>query len=115
MVYIIEAITDMENEFYYENDVCIVGMGCVLPDADNPREFWDNILKGHCSIREMPDNRLERATYVSKNKKDEDKTYSNYAAFVDDERLGKIAKKLELDFSKNNRFSNNNCTPPAHS
>ena len=94
----------MENEFYYENDVCIVGMGCVLPDADNPREFWDNILKGHCSIREMPDNRLERATYVSKNKKDEDKTYSNYAAFVDDERLGKIAKKLELDFSKNNRL-----------
>ena len=27
--------------------IAVVGMSVLLPDAKNPREFWDNIIKRH--------------------------------------------------------------------
>ncbi len=73
----------MENNFYYNNDVCIVGVGCVLPEANNPQEFWKNITKGHCSIRKMPEARFSSDLYLDKTGEFEDKVYSNEAAFVE--------------------------------
>jgi len=80
----------MTKTFYYNNDVCIVGIGCVLPDANNPREFWDNLLAGKCSIRKIPEERWKSDLYFNTNKKEEDKTYSNVAAFVENNQLKKI-------------------------
>ena len=94
----------MTKTFYYNNDVCIVGIGCVLPDANNPRKFWDNLLAGKCSIRKIPEERWKSDLYFNTNKKEEDKTYSNVAAFVENNQLKKICRRLCLDFSKNNRL-----------
>lgn len=94
----------MEKNSYYNNDICIVGIGCVLPDANNPREFWNNILEGNCSIKEMPEERFKKRLYFSDNKNEKDKTYSNTAAFVEDNQLKKICENLGLDFLKNTRI-----------
>ena len=94
----------MKKTLYKNNDVCVVGIGCVLPDANNPAEFWDNILNGHCSIKPMPESRFKKCLYVSKNKNEKDKAYSNMAAFVENERLERISVGLGLDFSKVTRL-----------
>jgi len=94
----------MKKNPYFNNDICIVGIGCVLPDANNPKEFWANILKGKCSIKKIPEERWKSKLYFSLDKKEEDKTYSNTAAFVENSQLKKICKKLKLDPAKNNRL-----------
>lgn len=95
----------MKKDFYCNNnDVCIVGIGCVLPEANNPKAFWDNILNGHCSIREMPEERFKKHLYFSSDKNEEDKAYSNKAAFISDDQLKETCKNSGLDFSNNNRL-----------
>lgn len=34
--------------------IAIVGMGCHFPNAQNPAEFWANLLAGRSSIEELP-------------------------------------------------------------
>ncbi|MCR4330570.1 MAG: hypothetical protein NUV49_01680 [Patescibacteria group bacterium] len=82
----------MSKNFYYNNDVCVVGIGCVLPDANNPQEFWGNLSVGRCSIRKMPEERFKSRLYLSDDKNAEDKAYSNYAAFVENPLLFKQYK-----------------------
>jgi acyl transferase domain-containing protein len=94
----------MKKNSYNANDICIVGLGCVLPDANNRQEFWNNILKGNCSIKKMPEKRWKSGLYFSLDRKEEDKTYSNVAAFVENSQLEKLCKKLGLQFSKNTRL-----------
>ncbi|MFH1558918.1 MAG: beta-ketoacyl synthase N-terminal-like domain-containing protein, partial [Patescibacteria group bacterium] len=94
----------MKKTPYYNNDICIVGFGCVLPDANNPSEFWRNILAGRCSIRKVPEERWSSRLYFSRDKDESDKTYSNFAAFVDNGQIQILGKNLGLDFSKNNRL-----------
>jgi len=94
----------MKKYSYHNNDVCIVGIGCTLPDAENPQEFWNNISEGKCSIREISEERWKKNLYFNADKNAKDKTYSNAAAFVENNRLKKLCKKLNLDFYKNNRL-----------
>lgn len=93
----------MKNQ-YYNGDICIVGIGCVLPGADNPSDFWKNILGGKCIIKEMPEERFNSGLYLSKDRKEEDKAYSNKAAFVENNNLKKICDNSGSEFSKNNRL-----------
>lgn len=94
----------MKKNKYYNNDICIVGIGCVLPDANNPQEYWNNLLKGNCSIKKVSEERWKSHLYFSADKEKEDKTYSNVAAFIEDSQLKKLCRYLGLDFSKNNRL-----------
>ncbi len=94
----------MKKNTYYNNDVCVVGIGCVLPDSNDPREFWENVSQGNCSITKIPNQRWKSDLYFSLDKKAEDKTYSNTAASVKTEQLIKICEKFELDSTKINRL-----------
>jgi len=94
----------MNKRFYYDNDICIVGLGCVLPDAGNPSEFWHNLSAGKCSIRKVPEERWPSRLYFSQDKNEPDKTYSNVAAFVEERQLEKLRDKLGPDFSQSNRL-----------
>ncbi|MFZ2187396.1 MAG: beta-ketoacyl synthase N-terminal-like domain-containing protein [Candidatus Moraniibacteriota bacterium] len=94
----------MKRHSYYNNDICVVGVGCVLPGARNPREFWKNILAENCSIKEMPEERFKKSLYFSNDKNEKDKAYSNQAAFIENSWLEKICEDAGLDFSKNNRL-----------
>jgi NAD(P)H-dependent flavin oxidoreductase YrpB (nitropropane dioxygenase family) len=65
------------------DEIAIIGMGCVYPDAKNPDEYWQNIISKRYSIKDMPDERL-KPVYYDKDKKAEDKTYTKIAAHVHD-------------------------------
>jgi len=35
------------------NKLAVVGLGCILPDANSPSEFWANTLRGHSALRRL--------------------------------------------------------------
>ncbi|WNO11460.1 type I polyketide synthase [Teredinibacter sp. KSP-S5-2] len=41
-----------------DNDVAIVSVSCRFPDADTPEEFWQNLVDGKCSVRDLDDDYL---------------------------------------------------------
>ena len=65
------------------DEIAVVGIGCTLPDADDPDRLWENILDKKYSISEMPVSRFDRDLYYDPDKKAEDKTYTILAGHVD--------------------------------
>ena len=80
-----------------KNSIAVVGIGGIFPDAPNPRQFWDNILKRRDASRTPPEGRW----YLSENDAFDpevgkaDKVYSKKACYVD-------PSSYELDYSKLN-------------
>ncbi|MBI5510688.1 MAG: SDR family NAD(P)-dependent oxidoreductase [Deltaproteobacteria bacterium] len=64
--------------------IAIVGLGAVLPDAENPKAFWTNILSKKNSIREVPKGRWRPIHYYDADHSAPDKTYSKIGGFVCD-------------------------------
>ncbi|MEK6985341.1 MAG: SDR family NAD(P)-dependent oxidoreductase [Candidatus Thermoplasmatota archaeon] len=69
-------------EFVSKEPVAIIGLGCVLPDAPDVATFWDNVLAGISSIREVPHERWNPALHWSADKTLPDKTYAKIGGFV---------------------------------
>jgi acyl transferase domain-containing protein/NAD(P)H-dependent flavin oxidoreductase YrpB (nitropropane dioxygenase family)/acyl carrier protein/NAD(P)-dependent dehydrogenase (short-subunit alcohol dehydrogenase family) len=65
------------------DEIAVIGIGCIYPDASGPDEFWNNIVSKKYSISEMPETRL-KPFYYSSDKKAEDRTYSKIAGIVKD-------------------------------
>ncbi|MGB0651660.1 MAG: SDR family NAD(P)-dependent oxidoreductase [Thermoplasmatota archaeon] len=65
--------------------IAIIGLGCVLPDAPDVPTFWDNVLAGKNSIREVPKERWDPELYWDADKGAPDKTYAKIGAFVTDD------------------------------
>ncbi|MFO7987952.1 MAG: beta-ketoacyl synthase N-terminal-like domain-containing protein [Desulfotignum sp.] len=66
------------------DEIAVVGMGCILPEADTPDALWDNILGKKYAIRPMPEKRFDKDLYYSPDRNAEDRTYTTLAGFVDD-------------------------------
>src|SRR5438876_2061525 len=64
------------------SNIAIIGIGCRYPDADTPKEFWENILAQRRAFRRIPDERLSLKEYYSADRSEPDKTYSPYAALI---------------------------------
>jgi len=62
--------------------IAIVGAGAVLPDALNVAAFWENVKNGRYSIREVPPDRWDPASYYDADPKAPDKTYSKIGGWV---------------------------------
>ncbi|MDY0374137.1 MAG: SDR family NAD(P)-dependent oxidoreductase [Desulfobacterium sp.] len=80
------------------DEIAVVGMGCVLPGANSPEELWASILERRYSIAEMPEKRLRRDLYYDPDKGAEDKSYTIIAGQVenfsfDHERFGYTPEK----------------------
>ena len=65
------------------DEIAVVGVGCTLPDADDPDSLWENILNKKYSISQMPESRFDRDLYYDPDKSAEDKTYTILAGHVD--------------------------------
>lgn len=65
-----------------EDTIAIIGMGCIFPDANNPQEYWNNIISRRCSIREIP-NGLWNAQLHYSPIYEPYKTYSKIGAYID--------------------------------
>ena len=80
------------------NDIAIIGVGGVFPDAADAHAFWNNILAGHVAIREVTDERWEPELYFSEDRTTPDKTYSKIGGFIGsppfDRKTFRIAPKV---------------------
>ena len=81
-----------------EDEIAVIGMGCIYPDADTPEKLWENIIAKTYSIGEMPADRLDPTLYFDENRKATDKSYTKIAGIVrdfqfDHDRYGYTADK----------------------
>ncbi|GAE88150.1 type I polyketide synthase [Acetivibrio straminisolvens] len=90
----------MKNYFYPEERIAIVGMGALLPDANNVDSFWNNVLSKKVSIREVPDSILKRDVYYDRNAfgkiNKNDKSYTRVVAPVDVDDYTSLSRKFKI-------------------
>ncbi|MCG8638802.1 MAG: acyltransferase domain-containing protein [Desulfobacterales bacterium] len=77
----LEIFSNSKNKI--NDEIAIVGVGCTLPDADDPDALWENILAKRYSISEMPGDRFDRELYYDADRNSEDRTYTTLAGYVD--------------------------------
>lgn len=46
-----------DNRSYEDEPIAIIGMDCIMPDAESKESFWKNLMNGMCSIHDVPENR----------------------------------------------------------
>lgn len=64
--------------------IAIIGMGCAYPpNAFDPEKFFENMMKQKEGVREVGDSVWKVENYFDKDKKQEDKTYCKYSAYLD--------------------------------
>ncbi|SDD51981.1 polyketide synthase PksJ/polyketide synthase PksN [Paenibacillus sp. CF095] len=54
-------IGNQQNDYpdYVEDSVAIIGISCQFPDANDYRQFWENLREGKESVRLLSDEKLE--------------------------------------------------------
>ncbi|MBL4657530.1 MAG: acyltransferase domain-containing protein, partial [Flavobacteriales bacterium] len=67
-----------------KNPIAIIGMSSMFADADNIERFWENILLGVDSIKEIPDSRWSIEDYYDPDPLVPDKTYCKVGGFIPD-------------------------------
>ncbi len=63
--------------------IAVVGVGCILPDAFSPAEFWQNLLARKVSLVDVPASRWNHSLYFSSDRSIPDKTYAKRGGFVE--------------------------------
>ena len=74
--------------------IAIIGIGALLPDANNKEEFWQNIITGKNSITEVPPSVWDPKLYYSPDHNAEGKTYSKIGAFLKDYKFNSIKYRI---------------------
>ncbi|MCK2244575.1 MULTISPECIES: SDR family NAD(P)-dependent oxidoreductase [unclassified Crossiella] len=74
--------------------IAVIGLGCRYPDADSPRELWENVLAQHRSFRRIPPERLPLADYHHTDPTAPDKFYSPYAAVLADYAFDRLRHRV---------------------
>lgn len=46
-------------------EIAVIAAACRFPEADTPEAFWDNIVNGRCSFREVPSDRWDIDHYYT--------------------------------------------------
>ena len=65
-------------------EVAIIGMGCLLPKAEDRTTFWANVLSKVDGITEIPKSRFDWRLYFDADPKGRDRIYSKWGGFLDD-------------------------------
>ena len=78
----LEIFSSSKNKI--NDEIAVVGIGCTLPDADDPEQLWENILDKKYSISQMPKSRFDHDLYYDPDRSAEDKTYTTLAGHIDD-------------------------------
>ncbi|WP_340200606.1 SDR family NAD(P)-dependent oxidoreductase [Ascidiimonas sp. W6] len=74
--------------------IAIVGLDCRYPGANNPEQYWENILSLRQQFRRMPDKRLNLDYYFSEDKSNIDYTYSKKASVLQGYNFDRIKYKV---------------------
>lgn len=65
------------------SDIAIIGISTLLPKAQYPNQFWNNILHQVNAITEIPSYRWDWRLYYDSNRQARDKVYSKWGGFLD--------------------------------
>jgi len=65
------------------SDIAVIGIACLYPGANNPKELWENILSRRVQFRRLLDERLPLKDYYDQDHKAADKIYLTKAAFME--------------------------------
>ncbi len=65
-------------------DVAIVGIGTLLPKADNADDYWSHIVHKITAFGEVPATRWDWQQYFDGDRKTRDKVYSRWGGFLDE-------------------------------
>ena len=68
----------------HPSDIAIVGMGTLLPKAQYPDTFWENIIAKVNAITEIPPHRWDWRLYYDPNPQARDKVVSKWGGFLED-------------------------------
>ena len=66
--------------------IAVIGMAALMPDAINLKQFWQNIIDAHVSIKEVPEGRWNESIFWENSGPGtvtEGKTYSKIGGFVE--------------------------------
>ncbi|NCC94870.1 MAG: hypothetical protein EOM10_16660, partial [Opitutae bacterium] len=66
------------------DEIAVVGMGCILPQAADPQSLWQLILDRRNAIGPMPEKRFDPELYYDADRSAADKSYSRIAGVVED-------------------------------
>lgn len=67
-----------------QQDIAIVGMACLFPGAQSLREYWENIVRGVDSVREVDPGRWSAEQLFDPKRGTPDKVYAKWGGFLDD-------------------------------
>lgn len=65
-------------------NIAIVGIATLLPKANQPDTFWENILDRVNAISEIPPHRWDWRLYYDSERQTRDKIYSKWGGFIED-------------------------------
>ncbi|GAA4447324.1 type I polyketide synthase [Phytohabitans houttuyneae] len=74
--------------------VAVVGMACRYPDANSPRDLWENAIAGRRAFRRLPDERMRLDDYWSPDPAADDRFYSRMAAVIEGYEFDRVAYKV---------------------
>ncbi len=52
-----KMLKELQESNYAKDEIAIVGMACKLPEAENPQEFWNNLISEYRCFIPMPSER----------------------------------------------------------
>jgi len=71
-------------DFSPSSDIAIIGISTLLPKAQDPERFWQNIIEKVNAITEIPANRWDWRIYYDPDRNARDKIDSKWGGFIDD-------------------------------
>jgi len=78
------AAPPKETKTIEKEDIAIVGMASMFPEASNLKEYYQNIVNRVDAIREVKDERWRAADFFDPDPQTPDKTYSKWGGFLKD-------------------------------
>lgn len=80
-----------------ENDIAIIGMGCIFPQADNVDEFWQLLVEGRDCITEYPNDRGNIRQAWDEASDVQNKTVSKWGSFVETHHFDPVFFNMSED------------------
>ena len=77
-----------------QEPIAVIGMGCIVPDATTPVQFFQNMLNKKVSIKEMPKSYWDADIFFAEDRELPYRTYSKIGAIVEDWEFPNIEFKI---------------------
>ena len=65
-----------------DEEIAIVGVGCIFPGADNLQEFWQVLVNGENHVKDIPPERWNNDFHFSEDKDAQGKIYVKKAGLL---------------------------------